>query len=305
MKIDNAYKEFLIELTINQNKAKRTIMTYTNDLKGYISYLKSLNVENIEDVNYEIGLNYLNFKSNTLSSASIQHIATSLRVFHKFVYYKYDINDCFVNLSVQSKRRKLPIYCTIEEIDEIINVFDDSLEGIFNRTIIETIYALGLRVSECTNLDINQINFDDGIVKVLGKGNKERYIPIPNLSKHIMRQYYDTVRPVWIKKNTNLFFINRFGKHVTSEYIEKMLKLALSKTNIKKNITPHKLRHSYATHLLENGADLRSIQELLGHSDIKTTEIYTHVDQKRMFESYNKAFNKNDNSKGGLFDDKI
>ena len=163
---------------------------------------------------------------------------------------------------------------------------DEDPDELFDHTIIETIYGLGLRVSECCSLKTNQVNLDDGFVKIIGKGKKERLIPIPDRTKKLMKEYYAKLRPSWQKKNTNLFFINQHGRKIYSEYVEKMLKENVYKAGIKKGITPHKLRHSYATHLLEGGADLRVIQELLGHSDISTTEIYTHVEAERLKRAY-------------------
>jgi site-specific recombinase XerD len=171
-----------------------------------------------------------------------------------------------------------------------MSVFDDEIsQDLLDHTILETIYGLGLRVSECCNLKTNQINLTDGFVKILGKGNKERVIPIPDTTRRLMQQYASNLRGLWLKKSTNRFFINHLGKPIYSEYVEKMLRNTNIKAGIKKHLTPHKLRHSYATHLLEGGADLRVIQELLGHSDISTTEIYTHVESERLKESYLKA----------------
>ena len=168
-----------------------------------------------------------------------------------------------------------------------MSVFDDEIpEDLFNHTLLETIYGLGLRVSECVNLKTNQVNLEDGFVKILGKGNKERLMPIPDKTLEIMKRYFQTLRPLWQKKNSNYFFLNKKGNPTYSEYVEKMLRETNIKANIKKHITPHKLRHSYATHLLQGGADLRVIQELLGHSDISTTEIYTHVDSERLKKTY-------------------
>ena len=209
-----------------------------------------------------------------------------IRNFHHFLSFKYDINDPSFAIQVSKSIKRLPIYCTVAEVDELMNTFKKTKEDLFNKAILETIYGCGLRVSECCNLLISQVNLNDGFLKILGKGNKERIVPIPQRTNDVMSYYFSNIRPLWLNGSTNSFYINKYGKHIYPEYVEKMLKNALKNTKISKNITPHKLRHSYATHLLEGGADLRSIQELLGHSDISTTEIYTHVETQRLKNTY-------------------
>ena len=171
-----------------------------------------------------------------------------------------------------------------------MGVFDDEEpEDLFNHALLETIYGLGLRVSECCDLRTSQINLEDGFANIIGKGNKERLVPIPSMTLEIMKKYFHNVRSLWLNRPDNHFFINRKGKKVYREYVEKMLRNSVISAGIRKNLTPHKLRHSYATHLLEGGANLRAIQELLGHSDISTTEIYTHVESERLKNTYLKA----------------
>ncbi|MBQ1482720.1 MAG: tyrosine-type recombinase/integrase, partial [Erysipelotrichaceae bacterium] len=194
------------------------------------------------------------------------------------------------NLKTSKGKKRLPVYATKNEIDQLMSVFDDEdIDDRFKHTILETIYGLGLRVSECCDLRVSQVNLRDGFVKVLGKGNKERVVPIPDQTRKMMEHYFSNIRPLRIKKNTNLFFINRLGKKIYPQYVEKIIQEKLEEAGLHKHLTPHKLRHSYATHLLEGGADLRVIQELLGHSDISTTEIYTHVQAERLKETYMKA----------------
>jgi site-specific recombinase XerD len=217
-------------------------------------------------------------------------MASSIRSFHRFISFKYDLKDPTLNLEVKNKSKRLPIFATIDEVDKIMAYFTNENQDVLNHALLETIYCCGLRVSECTKLTVSQVNLEQKILRVLGKGSKERIIPIPENSLAVIKNYYNNVRPLWLKKRTNLFFINRFGKHITTEYVENMIKFVCEEVGITKKITPHKLRHSFATHLLEGGADLRTIQELLGHSDIRTTEIYTHVQKERLKESYNNFF---------------
>ena len=287
MKIDFAIKDYIISLSTAEGRASNTIKSYTRDLNKYKSFLNENSIDDvgkIKDITIDDFINELN---NSYSSASINRIKTSIRNFHRFLNFKYDLKDPTINLKVSRTQKRLPIYATVDEISKLMSLFDDEIpQDLLDHTILETIYGLGLRVSECCNLKTNQVNLNDKFVKVLGKGSKERIIPIPSKTNELMKRYYMNLRPMWLKKSTNNFFINKLGNKIYSEYVEKMLRNKSYEAGIKKHITPHKLRHSYATHLLEGGADLRVIQELLGHSDISTTEIYTHVETQRMKQSY-------------------
>lgn len=295
MKLDQAYKEYKIYITINEGKATKTIEAYLCDINSYIEYLKSINIINIEDIKYQHILEYINKMKEDYSLNSITRKSISIRSFHKFLAFKYDYNDPSINLTVHAATKNLPVFLSIEEVDKIMNTFTDSLEDILNHSLLEIIYACGLRVSEVCNLTLSQVDLNVGIVKIIGKGNKERIVPIPKNSISILKKYSDVVRVVYNKNKNNYFFINKKGNKIRSEYIENMLKCIVVELGLNPNITPHKLRHSYATHLLANGSDLRSIQELLGHSDIATTQIYTHVESNRMIENYKRFHPKERN----------
>ena len=295
MKLDQAYKEYKIYITINEGKATKTIEAYLCDINSYIEYLKSIDIINIEDIKYQHILEYINKMKEDYSLNSITRKSISIRSFHKFLAFKYDYNDPSINLTVQAATKSLPVFLSVEEVDKIMNTFTDSLEDILNHSLLEIIYACGLRVSEVCNLTLSQVDLNVGIVKIIGKGNKERIVPIPKNSISILKKYSDVVRVVYNKNKNNYFFINKKGNKIRSEYIENMLKCIVVELGLNPNITPHKLRHSYATHLLANGSDLRSIQELLGHSDIATTQIYTHVESNRMIENYKRFHPKERN----------
>lgn len=299
MNIHHALNEYFIEIGINQGKSMHTIQMYRIQLKKYEQYLNERHIMEIQHITFSIIQEYLQSIQHQYQSSTLAHIATSIRNFHKFIKFKYDIKNVASNLKVKKTEKAYPVYLTVEEINAILKQFDDSPTGICNKTIIEMIYALGLRVSECCNLTVNQIDFQLNIVKIQGKGEKQRLIPIPEASKEVILHYFNFVRPLWVKKNTNRFFINRFSKPIYPRYVQLILKEATLKIGINKHVTPHKLRHSYATHLLENGADLRSIQELLGHQDVKTTEIYTHVNKKKLKDTYKHYF-ENTMLKGDL-----
>ncbi|MBQ9425433.1 MAG: tyrosine recombinase [Erysipelotrichaceae bacterium] len=290
MKLDTAIKEYMISLSSSQGMSDNTISNYARDLNKYRDYLKEKEIEDTNNIREDDIFSFIDLLNKKYAQATVSRIKTSIRNFHRFLNFKYDFKDPSLNITVSKGEKRLPIYATKSEIDRLMSVFDDEIsQDLLDHTILETIYGLGLRVSECCNLKTNQINLTDGFVKILGKGNKERVIPIPDTTRRLMQQYASNLRGLWLKKSTNRFFINHLGKPIYSEYVEKMLRNTNIKAGIKKHLTPHKLRHSYATHLLEGGADLRVIQELLGHSDISTTEIYTHVESERLKESYLKA----------------
>ena len=290
MKTEKAIKDYILSLSTSEGRADNTIASYARDLKKYSLFLNENNVENVEDIKEELIFDFLDSLSSDYSQSSINRLKTSIRNFHRFLNFKYDMKDPTLNVSVTRGRKRLPIYATKEEINSLMSVFhDEDPNEMFEHTILETIYGLGLRVSECCGLKTSQVNLRDGFVKVLGKGNKERVVPIPERTRKLMEVYFLNIRYSWMKNNTNRFFINHFGKPIYSEYVEEMLRKRVEEAGIDKHLTPHKLRHSYATHLLEGGADLRVIQELLGHSDISTTEIYTHVESEKLKDSYMSA----------------
>lgn len=285
MKINNALKDYLFSIR-TEGKADNTLKSYRRDLQIYINYLDNLKISDIENVNDEDIRHFIMSLNKNYSNASINRIKVSIRNFHRFLAFKYEIKDPTISIKVSKGEKRLPVYCTIEEIDKLMGSFSDSPDDIFDHCLLETIYGLGLRVSECCNLKLSQVNLDAGFVNVIGKGNKERIVPIPSSTDKVMKIYYSSIRPLWLNNANNSFFINKHSKDIYPVYIERLLVNKCRELNFKKHITPHKLRHSYATHLLQGGADLRSIQELLGHSDISTTEIYTHIDTKRLKKSY-------------------
>ena len=287
MKLDQAIREYIISLSTAEGKAKNTIESYSRDLKQYSDFLKENNITDTSKIKEETIYSYIDDLNDRYASTSINRIKTTIRNFHHYLNFKYNLKDPSLNVATSKGKKRLPVYATKQEIEKLMSVFnDEDPQDLFDQTILETIYGLVLRVSECCDMRTNQVNLTDGFVKILGKGNKERLIPIPDKTKKLMHMYFANVRTLWQKKNTNRFFINHFGKPIYSEYVENLIRNKAYEAGIKKPLTPHKLRHSYATHLLEGGADLRVIQELLGHSDISTTEIYTHVEQERLKEAY-------------------
>jgi len=289
--IIDAIEDYLTYITYNDNKSSNTIKSYRLDLLAYQKYLHENNIIYFSDISYKLVMNYLTISLNSKKNSSISRSKSAIRELHKYISYKHEIKDVTTNITVSQSMRSLPIYCSIDEINIIMNSFDDNnLKELLDHSILELIYGCGLRVSEATNLTISEVNLESKFLNVIGKGDKQRIVPIPDRTFKVIQKYFLNARPLWKKGKTNLFFINHFGKHITKEHVEKKLKEVCKKNQLSNKITPHKLRHSYATHLLANGADLRVIQKLLGHQDITTTEIYTHVDKNKLLNDYRNYF---------------
>ena len=285
MKLDDALNSYLLQLQIREGKSEKTIISYTSDLNKYLNYLKE---NNINDIN-KISSNDIEdfFASLTLKTSSINRIKSTITGFHHFLSFQYDIKDPTVTISSFKKEKRLPIYATVNEIDKLMSIFDHTnKKDILDHAILESIYGMGLRVSECCAINLNCIDFNNDVLKVIGKGNKERLIPIPLKTKDVLNDYLIVRNEIINSNKSKLLFLNHLGRKIYPQYVENMLQERLLQAGIKKKLTPHKLRHSYATHLLEGGADLREIQELLGHSDVATTQIYTHVANKKIKEAY-------------------
>lgn len=287
MKLEKAFQVYKTHIRINDAKSERTIISYEEDLKQYHSWLQQHHITDTSQITIQLLQQFFYEQSKEKASTSLVRMAASIRSFHQDLAFVYDEEDPTLNIEVHHREKRLPVFCTVEEVERIMQSFDDKIpQQQLNHTILQLIYDCGLRVSEATSLTINRVDLDARLLRVLGKGDKERMIPIPSSSIPFYKNYVQILRPTLIKSKTNLFFVNVHGRKVTSKYVELLLKNKCMELGFQKHITPHKLRHSYATHMLQGGADLRSIQEMLGHSDISTTEIYTHVSNQQMIEDY-------------------
>ncbi len=286
MNFEKNFNEYIIYCTLNENKSAKTVKGYSNDLKTYFKYLEELNIHNIKDISNEHIIEYIVSLRNNYKATSIRRVSSAIRSFHRFCHLKYDYMDVSSHIDLPRKNKSLPLYCTEEEVDLILSYFSNKDEDCLYHAIFELIYGCGLRISECLSLTTSTINLEESFVRILGKGNKERIVPIPSKSLAVIKKYILEVRKNFNIKNNNVIFLNKKGNPMRCESVESMLRYVCKEVGIKKRITPHKLRHSFATHLLDNGTDLRVIQELLGHSNINTTEIYTHVQTKRLKEGY-------------------
>ena len=250
-----------------------------------------------EQVDRYLVLDFLEFLRNEgKSSATIIRMVSSLRKFHQFLRQeRMTDNDPMQHIDTPKKTQRLPKTLSIKEVEKIIESPDtnDAL-GIRDRAILEVMYATGLRVTELITLKLDDLHLSLGLLQTVGKGDKERIIPLGDVAIKWVNLYLEKSRTELLAKNkkdkTNILFLNYKGEGFTRQGIWKNLKVYVTQAGIEKEVTPHTLRHSFATHLLENGADLRVVQELLGHADISTTQIYTHISKKRMADVYKTYF---------------
>ena len=280
MNWDSLIKSFSTYLRIERSLSTNTIESYSNDLNKLSDFLtpKSISATKVRLNDLK---DFITSISEILSETSQSRIISAIKSFYKFLLIENLIQtDPSENLVSPKIGRKLPNVLTIEEINLIINSVESNNVGIRNRAIIEIIYGCGLRVSELTNLLLSNLFLKQGYIKIVGKGNKERLSPIGSLATDSLNDFLTNVRP-GLKINNKFsdhVFINNRGTSLSRSMIFKMIKKYTLKANINKDISPHSLRHSFATHLVEGGANLRAVQEILGHSSITTTEIYTHLD---------------------------
>lgn len=279
-------KEFLTFLRLEKSLSENSIIAYEHDINNFVNYLKinSLN-KSPEEVDLQLLENFIKWVNEIgIHQRSQARMISGIRAFYKFLLLTELIdNDPTALLEMPRLGRKLPSVLNIEEIDAIISAIDLSKsEGHRNKAIIETLYSCGLRVSELIELKISNLYFDEEFIKVIGKGNKERLVPISKKAIKEINYYFEKSRNHQkIQKGfENFVFLNRRGKKLTRVMIFTIIKELAKIIGLKKNISPHTFRHSFATHLVEGGADLRAVQEMLGHESIITTEIYTHLDRE-------------------------
>ena len=283
-------EQFLDYLSVEQNLSFNTIDSYRNDLKRYLEFVTSekkysdLNQITSKDVSSFVQL----LNSLGLSAKSISRNLSAIRTFHKYLMNEDMLeNDPAENIDMPKLSKTLPSVLEIAEVEKILEQ-PDTLDhlGIRDRTMLELIYACGLRISELLSLKQNDIRTDAGFLRVFGKGSKESMVPVGEVAMNWIVVYQEKVRPHLLGKQTSddVLFLNSRGKKMSRMGFWKILKRYTDMAGIKKEVTPHTFRHSFATHLLEGGADLRVVQELLGHSDISTTQIYTHIDREYLKE---------------------
>ena len=286
---DEYINNFLLYLEMDLNYSKNTINTYlnalnhlNNEIKKDILKLTSKDIENFISV-------------LELESSSISNYLSAYKTFYNY-YIK--IGQISINpidkVDTPKLSKHLPTYLTVEEVDKLLDIEIKDAFSSRNKSILELLYATGLRISELINLEFKNIDLNDCIVRIMGKGSKERIVPINDLAIKYLKIYVKDYRYKLVKtEQNNYVYLNNHGKKMTRQGVFKMIKKRTLETGIKKDVSPHTLRHSIATHMLENGADLRIIQEFLGHESIGTTQIYTHLTNQKLKKDYMEYFPRN------------
>ncbi|WP_404442676.1 site-specific tyrosine recombinase XerD [Sutcliffiella horikoshii] len=284
-------KDFIHFLVVEKGLASNTVISYERDLKSYLLYLNKVEeMSSLDAVTRSTIIQFLKFLTEKGKSAKTiaRHIA-SIRSFHQFLLREKVTNqDPTVHIDRPKQEQKLPQVMSLEEVQALLDSPDTSkVFGMRDKAMLELLYATGMRVSELISLNLSDVHLTMGFVRCIGKGNKERIIPLGSMAQSAITNYIEESRSQLLKKKTtDALFVNLYGNRLTRQGFWKILKKLTKEASIEKELTPHTLRHSFATHLLENGADLRAVQEMLGHADISTTQIYTHVTKTRMKDVY-------------------
>ncbi|MEH6938243.1 site-specific tyrosine recombinase XerD [Bacillus sp. JJ664] len=286
-----ASEDFIHFIQVEKGLSKNTILSYGNDLESYGMYMDQVeriqglsNIMRIHIIGY---LKYL--KERDLTARTMARQLATIRSFHQFLIREVDgmKDDPSLLIEIPKAPKVLPKVLSLAEVEALLEVSDSSEFGLRDKAMLELLYATGMRVSELLSLNLSDVNLTMGFVRCLGKGSKERIIPLGKLAINSIEQYLKMARMKLIgKKQNDALFLNHHGNRMSRQGFWKNLKKQAEKANIQHELTPHTLRHSFATHLLENGADLRSVQEMLGHADISTTQIYTHVTKNRLKDVY-------------------
>lgn len=290
MDAGDAYLQYLI---VEKGDSSKTKESYKEDLSEFFELVKDKKVNELSEKDLECFISYLSKKG--LKNTSIIRKATTVRGFYSYLNLNGYINVSLIGFRLPKAEKRLPDVLTYDEIEKIINAVDTSdIVGIRDRCIIECLYGSGLRVSEMTHLRIENVNLNSLFFRIFGKGKKERIVPIDNEERNWIIKYLDEFKKICGHRPKIYLFEKIDGSVLERQYVNNLLLNLKGKTGITKNITPHMLRHSFATHLLENGAPLREVQELLGHSNIKTTQIYTNLSSKTIVDKYDEIMEEKD-----------
>jgi integrase/recombinase XerD len=289
MRISEEIDDFFAYLSVEKGDEVSTLTTYEDDLNEFASYMKDCDVSLLTREDISDFISFLSKKG--LATSSLIRKGTTVRNFYRFLGAEGLLDVSLHGLYLPKAEKRLPNVLTDEEVECLLDSFDESKPGeIRDRAMTEVMYASGLRVSELLNLTLGDINAQEGFVKVRsGKGQKDRLVPIGEFALDALNTYYKEVRSkIPHAKDSKYVFLNMRGGKLSRQYFWKQIKMYASRCGIKTPITPHSLRHSFATHLLENGANLREVQQMLGHSKIETTQIYTHVSARRILSAYDR-----------------
>ena len=290
MKIEDAIVDFIQYCLFEKGLTDQSVSSYQNDLDVYLSFLQDKNVFLVKDITSDHIKEFLKIRGDNESTSTVAHNLTVIKNFHKYLIKENIVKeDVSLFISRPKLQKRLPRALTVEEVDLLLDITLNTPFDYRNKAMLELMYGAGLRVSELVSLTLNQIDLENGLIRIMGKGRKEREIPIGEYGVYYLKLYLEH-RGMLIKnhRQEDALFLNNHGKQITRQGFFKILKQLLLDKGLNPDVSPHTLRHSFATHLLSHGADLRSIQEMLGHSDISTTKIYTHVSDEKVEADYKK-----------------
>jgi len=293
MEINAAIREYLQHLVFEKGLLKQTIIDYKDDFNCFFEYFPNINdtdqltSDDIDNFTYKQGL-------DELKATTISRRVSTIKNFYIFLEREGICNEIVKEVILPKKEKHIPTFLSVEEVERLLDAPDLSTEtGIRDKAMLEVMYGCGLRISELINLEKKMINYPERIIKLIGKGAKERIVPINNYAITFLYSYIKNVRDKFPNAQSNNFiFINKNGKQVSRQYFFSALKKYAKSAGIERNISPHTLRHSFATHLLENGANLRTVQRMLGHTNAETTQIYTHLSNKTLHNAYDLYWKK-------------
>ncbi|MBO8138555.1 MAG: site-specific tyrosine recombinase XerD [Desulfotomaculum sp.] len=292
--MEKIINSFLHYLSVEKGLSNNTLTSYKLDLLQYIKYLRQQSINKLENTSKSNIIGYLmKLQKTGRAPATISRRLAALKALYRFMLSEGLISeDPTVSLESPRLSQRLPHVLTFQEVELLLNQPQpDSPAGQRDKAMLELLYATGIRVSELVSLNLMDVNLDMGFIRCTGKGSKERIVPLGSVAAKHVEEYLSSGRVKLIKNNKKekALFVNQHGRRLTRQGFWKIIKKYARKGGIGKTITPHTLRHSFATHLLENGADLRSVQEMLGHSDISTTQIYTHLTRSKLKEIYSQT----------------
>ncbi len=291
--MDDLLDAFLHYEAVERGLAENTIASYRHDLLLYLSFIDELDISSLQQTNrMHIQAFLVELHHQGKASATLSRCVASIRAFYNFLLQERIVDhDPAIYVHSPKIARKLPHVLTMDEVSSLLVMPDPSTEmGLRDKAMFEVLYATGIRVSELISLNVSDVNLSASFLRCLGKGSKERIIPLGRFARQAVVAYTQAARYSLLQdKEDKALFVNHLGKRLTRQGFWKIIKKYAKMAGIKQDITPHTLRHSFATHLLENGADLRAVQEMLGHADISTTQIYTHVTTTRLKDVYDKS----------------
>lgn len=290
LQFDDALEQFMTYIQLEKNYSPLTVQEYRTDLLEFFSFLHIEDLKELTQVEYVHARLYITkLYEEKKARTTVSRKISSIRSFFRFLNKEYEIDDvAFQALYHPKKEKRLPHFFYEEELSQLFQANEgEDRKSLRNMAILELLYATGIRVSELTSLQIKDIDFSLNIIRVMGKGRKERYVPFGEYAGHSLTRYIEEARSALMKSNKhNFVFVNLRGGAITSRGIRYILNEMIAKAELHTTIHPHMLRHTFATHLLNNGADLRTVQELLGHSSLSSTQVYTHVTKEHLRNTY-------------------